>query len=272
MINRKNLSRREHSRVRVNWPVVIVSDQSTIKGRIVNLSRGGALLYLKEQVPQEAIRVAIEIPDYNNAISTECDIVRTYLLEEDMEPCPYAMGVKFVDLLPQDLGFFNGDLATESRNTHGEQTRLPQLGSAIKDNIGYIFLGALVLVVMIATFLIFSGGDIESRKITVLERRLKNVESQIKALSELTASNRHVKNQLLDIQTELSILKADIVPIAPETPDTEQIVPAYHLVKKGDNLFRIGLRYGLNTKELQKLNNLSSSDFIHPDQKLLVTY
>ncbi|GAB6190890.1 hypothetical protein JCM39068_06390 [Desulfocastanea catecholica] len=44
----------------------------------------------------------------------------------------------------------------------------------------------------------------------------------------------------------------------------------YHVVQKGENLYRIALKYGLTVDQLRKLNNLPADASIQPDQKLLV--
>ncbi|MGB9677944.1 MAG: LysM peptidoglycan-binding domain-containing protein, partial [Candidatus Ratteibacteria bacterium] len=43
----------------------------------------------------------------------------------------------------------------------------------------------------------------------------------------------------------------------------------YHTVKKGENLYKIGKKYGKTPEELKKLNNLKSSN-IYPGQKIKV--
>ena len=44
----------------------------------------------------------------------------------------------------------------------------------------------------------------------------------------------------------------------------------YYIVKKGDNLYQIGLKYGLTAKEIAELNGLELNEYIYPDQKILV--
>lgn len=44
----------------------------------------------------------------------------------------------------------------------------------------------------------------------------------------------------------------------------------YHVVQKGENLYRIALKYGLTVDQLSKLNNLPPDASIQPNQKLLV--
>lgn len=45
----------------------------------------------------------------------------------------------------------------------------------------------------------------------------------------------------------------------------------YHRVRAGENLFRIGLRYGLTANELRRLNKLGPNGVIQPGQKLIIS-
>jgi LysM repeat protein len=45
----------------------------------------------------------------------------------------------------------------------------------------------------------------------------------------------------------------------------------YHIIRKGENLYRISLRYGLSVPELCHINGINPKDAIKPGQKLLVT-
>ena len=58
---------------------------------------------------------------------------------------------------------------------------------------------------------------------------------------------------------------------------TEIIIPLtipsgfmYYIVQEGDNLFQIGKKYGLTAKQLADLNGLELTEYIYPNQKLIV--
>ncbi|MFH1489692.1 MAG: LysM domain-containing protein, partial [Pseudomonadota bacterium] len=62
---------------------------------------------------------------------------------------------------------------------------------------------------------------------------------------------------------------------APSPPASRRVVqkqekPTFHVVKPGENLYRIGLKYGLSTNEVRRLNNLAPNAVIHVGQKLTV--
>lgn len=46
--------------------------------------------------------------------------------------------------------------------------------------------------------------------------------------------------------------------------------PVYHVVRAGENLYRIAKRYGLTMDALRRLNSLPADGTIHPGQKLMV--
>lgn len=61
--------------------------------------------------------------------------------------------------------------------------------------------------------------------------------------------------------------------VAKPAKQAEMAKPAeavYHVVQKGENLYRIALKYGLTVDQLSKLNNLPPDASIQPNQKLLV--
>ncbi len=319
MINRRKSPRRLHSRAKVSWPAVVVSKHATIQGRVDNLSRGGALLHLEGPVEEnESIRVAIEIPEYNDVISTVGRVVRLYSIDTKDEKYTYAVGVQFTDLSSEDLKFFTGNLAPEWEQSYQEPARPLPLGQILKRSAGYLLFGVLAIILTVFAFESFTEDKIDSEQLVALETRLKNIESQLDILSDMTASNGKVKDQLLAIQAELSSLQNEfatmtvvdklqehvsdnqqqlsdmkavvtedsqgIAPLEsldtpkPKPPQPKKTVapqkkpqspaPVYHLVKKGDNLYRISLKYGVDVNKLRKLNKLSVKDSIHPNQKL----
>lgn len=54
----------------------------------------------------------------------------------------------------------------------------------------------------------------------------------------------------------------------PDVQEKQDVI--YHEVQRGENLFRIGLKYNISVDRILQLNNLSPNDSIHPGQKLIV--
>lgn len=58
--------------------------------------------------------------------------------------------------------------------------------------------------------------------------------------------------------------------IIPESTVTNTEAFEYYTVKKGDNLYQIGLKYNISAELLAEINGLELNEYIFPDQKLLV--
>ncbi|MFN2355703.1 MAG: PilZ domain-containing protein, partial [Desulfopila sp.] len=134
--------RRMSSRAEVYWPATVIWKEQVLQGRIKNLSRGGALLYLEEHIDlQDNIRIAIEIPKYNYVISAKGEVVRTFALEKDTEEYSFAAGVKFTEISDEDLKFFTGNLAPEWQKDYQEpEISTPSMQNSNR-NIIYALLG-----------------------------------------------------------------------------------------------------------------------------------
>ena len=87
-------------------------------------------------------------------------------------------------------------------------------------------------------------------QITLLEKRIGNLEQSLAKLDKLVAEN--IKKN-----------------IAQET----RIEPraAYHVVQQGEILSMIARRYGMSLDELCRLNKITPKTVIHPGQQLMVT-
>ena len=90
-----------------------------------------------------------------------------------------------------------------------------------------------------------------------------------------------LKNESLDdISKKLNINVEQLIELNGElediTPGQLLIVPKQdsvfesYVVKKGDNLYSIAQKYDTDTKTLELLNGLDGSDYIYPNQKLLI--
>jgi c-di-GMP-binding flagellar brake protein YcgR len=96
-------NRREYQRVEVSLPVIVSTARSDIKGRIINLSLGGAFLLLPD-LPDlsRPVSLIIEIPKVHVIVVT-AEIVRF-----DMRPIGdgpyhrYGVAVRFLNLSKED--------------------------------------------------------------------------------------------------------------------------------------------------------------------------
>lgn len=90
-----------------------------------------------------------------------------------------------------------------------------------------------------------------------------------------------LKNENLnDIAKKLNVNVDELIELNGElndiTPGQLIIVPKQdsvfknYTVKKGDNLYSIAQKYDIDTKTLELLNGLDGSDYIYPNQKILI--
>ena len=88
--------------------------------------------------------------------------------------------------------------------------------------------------------------------------------------------------QLSDIARKFNISIDDIISLNNFTsyelrPGQEIFLPAkgfsafdVYYVRKGDNLYRIALQYGIDSNTLASINGLELNEYIYPGQRLLV--
>lgn len=53
-------------------------------------------------------------------------------------------------------------------------------------------------------------------------------------------------------------------------PKTKEKYFEYYVIEKGDNLYRIALKYNINPELLANLNGLTMNDYIYPGQEILI--
>jgi len=137
-------------------------------------------------------------------------------------------------------------------------------------------------------------GNVEARlkdlktvnyRITRLEQRDKESiqypEAEGKALNVLKQDMKVLNRKLDALQKAQAALAARpqskpvaVKPAAADpvvaTPKPTETAPRYHIVSRGENLYRISLKYGLTVDDLCNLNNISSDYTITPGQKLII--
>ncbi len=168
--------------------------------------------------------------------------------------------------------------------------------------LGGLGAGILLLIILGAFLKLGSSAedlDVEKMpaKIELLEEKVSKLEMQIedlkqerkqaeevKDLEPLTKRINNVAEDLEDFKQQTvnaySSLEEKLLSKIQEQGTTssaavnnqsrEQNVQ-YHVVKKGENLYRIGLKYDVSTSNLRRWNDLNPDDPIYPGQKLQVT-
>ena len=169
----------------------------------------------------------------------------------------------------------------------------------------------ILLIVLIVLFLLLPKGsqkmdneefiilksrveDLESRQHQaalpeIYEQKLDKMEADI--LKGVQVSDRLDQLEAL-LASKIDALEKDIQDLKKQLAETQKMAAAktvakpatrepkkttkpdsvtYHVVKKGENIYRIGLKYNLTEAEVRELNNLTKDSFIYPGQKLKVS-
>lgn len=105
----------------------------------------------------------------------------------------------------------------------------------------------------------------------------KEIEKLAKKIDETKTKSVSVSTTTKTPPVSRKQPKAELVVTKPETPpvameQTKQIprTQSYHVVRSGENLFRISLRYGITLKKLCRINNITVDHVIRPGDKILV--
>lgn len=157
--------------------------------------------------------------------------------------------------------------------------------------------GLIILLAVIFVFL-FKGEGVSEEDLESITDGLDRIEKRLSKLEAIEAKTVNFEKQINELQNSILELKrfrtssernidalSQKIDQNPEKIKTsvnqqkkpEAILPEstvkegqYHIVKKGETLYRISQRYGLKVDELRRINNLKAGEEIYPEQKLLV--
>ena len=194
------------------------------------------------------------------------------------------------------------DLADDAQENQSSRILRERRSSLYTISQGKILLfgGAGLLVLIILVVLLFlGGGGAPSEDLSLIQARLTQMEARIKAatamenrLQQFEEKEKEVRQALLKTDLSIRTIKGDLnqlieafeslqkktTPVpqkveAPKPVKEASIVQAeqgYHLVSRGETLYRISKKYGISVDDLRRLNNMDPNALIHPGQKLLV--
>ena len=275
-----------------------------------NISRGGALLCLAEQPePRDVIRIVVEIPDCSDVVTAEGLVVRTFPLKRGGgQRFPFAVAVEFTEISEKNLRLIASFLAPEWQQDYVDPKGTAEASGSNRLK-KYAVIGIVVSgVVLLLYYMSITNrhDEIAGQRIVQIAERLELIESQLKTLHSANVSITDVAGKIDGIRYDLNNVKNTI----PEMGKIEKLVerleskeqgnftlysepgndsklvndiraaaedevepspqPAFHVVKKGENLYRISLNYHLKIDYLRRVNGLDANSQIYPGQKLLV--
>lgn len=100
--------RRKHPRAKAKWSVTLETSQGVINTEIHDISLAGAFIRcLDPLMPEEAFKMAINIPHSNRRLIVDSEVVWVNLSGPDHSLTPRGMGVQFSQLVGSDRQFLN---------------------------------------------------------------------------------------------------------------------------------------------------------------------
>lgn len=103
-----NIERRQYTRIKVRWPIIILTDKSTIEGETRDISAAGMFINGKEPLQlNQTYQISVMPPNHHN-IDLGCKVIWSHSYTTDGENI-FGMGFCFVKVSEEDRNFL-GDL------------------------------------------------------------------------------------------------------------------------------------------------------------------
>lgn len=301
-------SKRANPRALVDWPVTLVSTKRSYQGRAANISRGGALIHLTEKLDVgDVVRLAFEVPEYQDVIVARGEILRVFPLEVvNEQQFHYGIALRFTDISDDNLKFFTGNLAPEWKEDYRDSCQLNNNISLPKANKNTPYLPWILVVILLIPLSYFVYDSIQRKVndenlISEVKSKLLIIDEQINTLQNKINSMTPLEKQLNDLQLEVSDIKNRLIDADSLETITRQInnqinqiksinqkikyynqdnlksstiyeqkeeKQQYYIVQKGDNLFQISSQNKISIQELKKINGIGPNEAIYPGQKI----
>lgn len=307
--DRRTQSRRKHPRALLEWPVTVISPTGSYQGKAANISRGGALIHLSHELTVgDTVRLAFEVPDYQDVIVAKGEILRSFPLKRgDEHEFSHSAALRFTEISDENSKYFTGNIAPEWKADYTDTVPIKNDTPPKKDIKDTSYL-PWILVVILLVPLCYLVYDSIQRKLddehllSEVEGKLLTIEEQINSLQNSQNILTPLEGQLNDLQIDVSNMKTrlpdagsletisrqminqnhqieninqkikhineDYFKISKNNQQEIEEENRYYLVQKGDNLFQISSRNKITIQELKEINDIGSEEAIFPGQKL----
>lgn len=99
-----NSERRQYARIKVRWPITILTDNSTIEGETRDISPSGMFINGKEPLQlNQTYQISVMPPNHHN-IDLACKVIWSHFYTTDGEKI-YGLGFCFVKVSEEDRTF-----------------------------------------------------------------------------------------------------------------------------------------------------------------------
>ena len=198
------------------------------------------------------------------------------------------------------MGELDDDMSIPPMDREFPKRRNPGVSS--KGKILLLSVLVIAVIVIIAVMLPKGSNDLSKGDLSAVRVQLTEIEKQLTAIdglrsqiSDMESREKGYQQQTEEFNSYLkSLMKhVDILTQKVESLEKERAivtavkkVPAktaakpsvtkpaaqtqHHTVQKGENLYRISLKYGIALEDLCRINNMTLNDSIQPGQRLLV--
>ena len=311
--DRRIRTRWEHPRALVDWPVTIISATSSYQGKAANISRGGALVHLSQQLTVgEDVRLAFEVPDYQDVIVAKGEILRSFQLKRgDEQEFTHSAALQFTEISQENSKYFTGNIAPEWKEDYRDNGPISNhiVPQNVDKNTTVLPWVLMIFLLIPLCYLVYDSTQRklhDSNLLTEVEENLFIIEKQITSLQNSLDILMPVERKLNDLQAEVSSIKNR----KPNTASSEKISQQlthqsiqieniiqkikhfdegnskitknieqekeeeqqYYVVEKGDNLFQISSQNKITIQELREINGIGPEESIFPGQKIRIKY
>jgi hypothetical protein len=121
--------RREHPRIEISWPVVILTGHGAAVGETINIGLSGAFLHCPVPLPEkQKLRLFIMAP-MRRPLSVSAEVSWSNRYNSDIDRPPRGMGVRFTDLSKSDEKYLRSVIAL---TRHYQRKSLDEIGPTEK--------------------------------------------------------------------------------------------------------------------------------------------
>jgi LysM repeat protein len=198
------------------------------------------------------------------------------------------------------MGELDNDMGNLSLDQELPKPRKKTLGS--KGKILLLSVLVVAVVIIVAVMLPKGNDDRSTGNLAAVSTRLTQIEKKLAAVDELITrisdiENRdnayklktdELSNYLKSLMNHVDVLTQKVEALemeraaataarkapAPKAATRTEASPStqkrYHTIQRGENLYRISLKYGMTLEDLCSINGITPNDAIRPGQKLLV--